>query len=111
MSFEGAREGFRTFVSAVERNVEDRAIGPERKLVRRTVQPSQLDILHHADAEQLSKLAMEVIRRKRRDAAQTLNIELLMKMSIDVLKHFEQASLIAVGVLSGHIVFSWPQSQ
>jgi hypothetical protein len=102
MSLESAREGFRAFVRAVECNLEDRTVGPERELVRRAFQAAQLDVLHDADAEQLPKLAMEVIWRKRRDAAQTINVEFLMKMCIDVLEYFEQASLIAVGVVCGH---------
>jgi hypothetical protein len=51
---------------------------------------------------------MEVIWRKRRDAAQTINVELLMEMCIDGLEYFEQASLIAVGVLCGALALWVP---
>jgi hypothetical protein len=70
-----------------------------------------LDVLHHADTEQLPKLAMEVIRRKRRDAAQSIKVEILMKMRVDVLEYFEQASVIAASVLCGHIISPGRSSQ
>lgn len=109
---EGAGEGFRPFVSAVERDLDDRIVGPERQPVGRPLEPRELHVSVDADAEQAGELPMEVEFRERGDAAQHVEAQIIQRMFLDMIEHplepgrkcamvaaFTWVSVLAFGVL------------
>ena len=99
---EGAGEGFRPLVSAVERDLQDGLILSERELVRGALETRELHVSVDADPEEGGELPMEMIPRESRDPAQRVDAQILVEMLLDMLEHPLEPGPIMVGGLRRH---------